>query len=314
MALDKASFDAKYTATGGSDIFRDSKPIVAADLREFANDIDDSVDFPEDAQSGVYKRIRVRLKTAAALPANTYTTPGGIPTITGNSNGALSIDGIAVSLNDSVMISEESTSFHNGVYTVTSPGTGFSTFILTLRIDSRTADQIAFAIYTILEGTVNEDTTWKQTFNETGGTIANVAYSPPPGYEKKHIQITISTASILTGNSLPVLLLAGQGSGTFIKIIGPIILKFKRGSASFATNTDFKLYYGSGVSAITALITSLLNDTADKYWIDQQVVTNSSLATTFENAGIYFKVSTGDPTSGTGSTLVIEFEYEVITL
>lgn len=124
---------------------------------------------------------------------------------------------------------------------------------------------------------------------------------------------TINTAAILTANSSPVQLLAAPGAGKLIVITSPIVCKFKYGSAAFATNTDFKIYYGSGSSSFTATQSGLLTNTADAYRIVQQT-DNGSLATTLENAGIFFKVDTGNPTSGTGSSLVISFTYRVISL
>ncbi len=124
---------------------------------------------------------------------------------------------------------------------------------------------------------------------------------------------TINTAAILTANATPVQLLAAPGAGKLIVITSPIVCKFKFGSAAFATNTDFKIYYGSGTSSFTATQSGLLTNTADAYRIVQQT-DNGSLATTLENAGIFFKVDTGNPTSGTGSSLVISFTYRVISL
>lgn len=123
----------------------------------------------------------------------------------------------------------------------------------------------------------------------------------------------LNTSTVQNGFSSPKLLAFAPGAGKMIKINGPIVCKMKFGSAAFATNTNFKIYYGAGITAITASITSLLNSAANKISIITSLAVQD-LAANIENQAIYFIVDTGNPTSGTGSSLVIDFKYEILTL
>lgn len=77
--------------------------------------------------------ISVAAITTAALPANTYAngTAGVGATLTATANGALSVDGDAVSAGDIVLINNEVAGAHNGPYTVTNPGGPSAAYVLT---------------------------------------------------------------------------------------------------------------------------------------------------------------------------------------
>jgi hypothetical protein len=86
--------------------------------------------------AGAWKQP-VRLATAAALPANTYAngTAGVGATLTGNSNGALSVDGVAVAVGDRILVWQEAAASHNGIYTVTATGGASAVYVLTRATD-----------------------------------------------------------------------------------------------------------------------------------------------------------------------------------
>jgi hypothetical protein len=80
-------------------------------------------------------RTSVRLATIAALPANTPAGAGVGKTLTGNANGALSVDGTAVVNGDRILVKDEVAAANNGIYTVTDQGSGGAPFILTRATD-----------------------------------------------------------------------------------------------------------------------------------------------------------------------------------
>jgi hypothetical protein len=79
--------------------------------------------------------------TAAALPANTYNngTAGVGATLTANANGALSVDGNAVTTSQRILVKNEATQANNGAYTVTQTGSAGAPYILTRATDFDTA-------------------------------------------------------------------------------------------------------------------------------------------------------------------------------
>ncbi len=98
----------------------------------------------------------VQEATSAALPNNTYS--GG--TLTAASNGALTVDGIAVSLGDRVLVKNEATGANNGIYTCTSPGGVSAKYILTRASDMTSGSQVPGAFCFVEQGTPGGATGW----------------------------------------------------------------------------------------------------------------------------------------------------------
>lgn len=121
-------------------------------------------------------------------------------------------------------------------------------------------------------------------------------------------KVTISSASILTAFTTPVILVAAQGAGTVIQVFSTYIF-YDYNSAAYATNTniDFGLTGGTYSS-----ITSLIDQTQDMYY---NIPAPSLALTTFNqsNKAYEFKVQTGNPTAG-NSPLYCYITYRVITL
>lgn len=307
--LSKVAFLVKYNdASTGLYKAGQTEGIDSSDHRSLTQDLEDSVLWLEDVGDGPWKVDRVTVKTAAPLPANTLTTVSGIQTLTANSNGALTVDGISVAINDSVLVSEQSTSFHNGVYEVTQLGTIFTPWILTLREDSRSADQIAYAIYEVLEGVTNEDTLWKQIYNETGSSISNVAYEEfaTGGATDPEVQGVISSADVLTGFAGAVTLLAAAGAG-IANVPTEIVLWIDYNSVPYATNVVCDVQVG-GISVTGGGVYGLLDRSSDG-----GVCYVVSIQELQINADITFVVLTGNPTGG-DSDINYKIKYKIITI
>lgn len=90
------------------------------------------------ARPSRYWKTAVRLATAVALPAYTGTGSDSTRTLTADANGALSIDAIAVAVNDRVLIRHHGTD--NGIYVVSATGSGGAPFILIRATDCNSAD------------------------------------------------------------------------------------------------------------------------------------------------------------------------------
>jgi hypothetical protein len=119
--------------------------------------------------SGINFHQSCRLATTTALAVNTYNhgTSGVGATLTANANGALSVDGVAVALNNRILVKNEVTQANNGVYTVTQTGSAGAPYILTRATDFDSAgtgvDQIdAGDFFLITAGTTLANTSWVQ--------------------------------------------------------------------------------------------------------------------------------------------------------
>jgi hypothetical protein len=153
------------------------------------------------------------LATAAALPACTYdngTSDDGVgATLTGNANGALTIDGSAVSSSQRIVVKDQSTAAQNGIYTVTNAGSGSAAFVLTRATDYDTPAEINDGDFIFIQqGTDNANRGFVQTDNtwSTAGTMgsSNIAWTQFSGAG----QISVTSTS---------------GTGTPSSTAGPLI-------------------------------------------------------------------------------------------
>lgn len=95
--------------------------------------------------------------TTANLAGYTYAngTAGVGATLTAGSNGAFSTDGTSPAINSRIFVPFQSTTFQNGVYTLTTVGDGSNPAVLTRATDYDQAAEInAGDIFTILNGTI----------------------------------------------------------------------------------------------------------------------------------------------------------------
>lgn len=133
---------------------------------------------------GVQLKPSCQYATVAALPANTATAT----TLTGNANGALSVDGVVVSVGNRILVKDETTLANNGIYDATQVGSGSLPFILTRSSDYNQAVEINIDdIVPIMLGTQLANTFWLQK-----STVTAVGTSP------------ITFASSTLGGILPI--------------------------------------------------------------------------------------------------------------
>jgi len=148
--------------------------------------------------SGIHFHEAVNLATTAALPANTYNngTSGVGATLTGNANGALSVDSTLTVASERILVKNEATQANNGVYTVTQVGSAGTPYILTRATDF---DSVGTGVneidegdfFLVTSGTANVNTAWVQ-------------QTPPP--------ITIGTTAIVFQQfSAPITYSPGTG-------------------------------------------------------------------------------------------------------
>jgi hypothetical protein len=152
--------------------------------------------------------------TAAALPAATYAngTSGVGATLTGDANGQLTVDGVALTAGDVgrwVLVKNQAAGLQNGLYKVTAPGDAGTPFILTRAPEMDTAAEFPGA-YVIVEdaGTANANSFWvcTNTGDPTVGTTA-VTFSQLNGatqlVQGTGISISGNTVSLASGVATP---------------------------------------------------------------------------------------------------------------
>ena len=95
--------------------------------------------YVDSLTAGINWHEVANLATAAALPTATYAngTNGVGATLTGDSNGRLTVDGSQVTTGQAILVKNQTNAVHNGIYTVTEQGaTSTTAFILTRRADA----------------------------------------------------------------------------------------------------------------------------------------------------------------------------------
>jgi hypothetical protein len=95
--------------------------------------------YVDSIASGINWHAAVNFATTAALPACTYAngTLGVGATLTGNSNGRLTVDSTAQTTGKSILVKNQADAKQNGIYDITAQGEdGVSVFVLTRRSDA----------------------------------------------------------------------------------------------------------------------------------------------------------------------------------
>lgn len=111
--------------------------------------------YVDSVANGLDVKASVRVATTANL-AGTYNNGAG--TITAGSNGAISVDGVSLVVNDRVLVKDQSTAAQNGFYKVTTVGSGSAAFVLTRTPDADAASELTAGAFTFTEeGTANAD-------------------------------------------------------------------------------------------------------------------------------------------------------------
>lgn len=112
---------------------------------------------------GLQIKPTAALATAAALPSNTYSngSAGVGATLTGTADGALAVDGVAVTAGALVLVKNETTGANNGLYVVTATGSSSAVYVLTRHTGMETSTEFSGAFVPVGSGgTANSNTLW----------------------------------------------------------------------------------------------------------------------------------------------------------
>ena len=198
-----ADFDGGFTVAssqtidmGGNQVTNVADPTQAQNAATKA--------YVDAVKTGLNVKDSVKLGTTAALAASTYAngSSGVGATLTANANGALSIDSVAVSTSDRVLIKDQADASQNGIYTVTNTGGAGAAFVLTRATDADTGAEMPGGTFVfVTQGTNNADNGFTFTHNGTptmGTTDLTVAQFSGAG------QIDAGAGLTKSGNTLAV--------------------------------------------------------------------------------------------------------------
>ena len=156
--------------------------------------------YVDSVANGLDVKDSVKVATAAALAAVTYNNGAG--TLTADANGALTVDGVTMAVNDRILVKDQASAVQNGIYKVTATGGASAVFVLTRTPDADTAAELTGGTFFFAEeGTANADNGYVATHNGTptfGSTNITFAQFSGAG------QISAGDALTKTGNTLNV--------------------------------------------------------------------------------------------------------------
>jgi len=214
--------------------------------------------YVDSIAAGLTFHTACNLATTAALPTVTYSngSSGVGATLTASANGALTVDSVAATAGNRILVKDQASALQNGVYTVTTVGDGSTPFLLTRATDMNTSgsgyNQInAGNYFLITAGTVNTNTSWVQTtaLPITVGTTSLVfaqfssgatAYTAGTGLSLLTNQFSISNTAVTAGS---------YGSGSQVATFAVNA----RGQLTSATNTSIAIA-GSQITSGTVAI------------------------------------------------------------
>lgn len=119
--------------------------------------------YVDTVAQGMTPKPTAQVATAAALPANVYANgaAGVGATLTASANGVLTVDGYAVLLNDLVLVRNEAATANNGLYQVTTLGTGGVKYVLTRHVDMDSATEFGGGFVPVENnGTATANSLW----------------------------------------------------------------------------------------------------------------------------------------------------------
>ena len=156
--------------------------------------------YVDSVANGLDVKDSVKVATAAALAAVTYNNGAG--TLTADANGALTVDGVTMAVDDRILVKDQASAVQNGIYKVTATGGASAVFVLTRTPDADTAAELTGGTFFFAEeGTANADNGYVATHNGTptfGSTNITFAQFSGAG------QISAGNALTKTGNTLNV--------------------------------------------------------------------------------------------------------------
>jgi hypothetical protein len=156
------------------------------------------------AIQGLDPKIGVKAATIADLGTVAYSngTSGVGATLTNTGTlAAFVLDGQTLAVNDRVLIKDQTTSLQNGIYTVTTVGSGAVAWVLTRATDNDTWAEVPASFVFVEQGTVNADNGYLFTADQ-GGTMGTTAITITQFSGAG--QITAGNGLTKTGNTINV--------------------------------------------------------------------------------------------------------------
>jgi hypothetical protein len=314
-------YDATTAATANKAVLRDGSGNINAAQGTFtgvtisgtpsANTDAATVGYVQGVAQGLRPKGTALVATAAALPSSTYSSN----VITGSANGALTVDGVAVSAGDKVLVKNETAALRNGFYDVTDPGSVSTPFQLTRTANMDASTEIQGAYIVVSNGTTNGGTAWVVdgagpfTLGTTAinfmqfSTAASVTVTSPLTMTGNNISLNYAGGLTVTGGNL-VIADSGATPGTFGtvtvnargQVTGGQVLapRYNSTITGNGSTTQFTFTHGFGAGAAGNLVAQVYDSSGNQVMVETRF-TGATVVFTFAQA----------PANGVTYTIVV---------
>jgi hypothetical protein len=150
--------------------------------------------------NGLSWKQHVQLATFGALPAYTHSGTGETGTLEANANGALTVDGVAVTVGMRIFVTQAVEEKHNGIYEVTQAGGAGEKYKLVRSSDADTGALLENAAAFVQEGT--EYATQEFVVSDTGAINIDVTAVKVIDYSSGTSVVGDGTYTTRTGNTI----------------------------------------------------------------------------------------------------------------
>jgi hypothetical protein len=223
------------------------------------------------ALASINPAVSVQAATTGVLsntPTYSNGTAGVGATLTAGSNGALTIDGYAVLLNDRVLVKNQATALQNGVYTLTTLGTGGVPYVLTRATDYNSTTNINYTgTIPVLQGSTLANTGWNLTTQITAVGTSSLSYTQaaagnaggPPGGNVKATG-NMANGDVITGAGGKTIQDSGVAFSTITRTVASGAKALATGAISSAACTSAQTDTATGTLTTDAIIVSFNAD------------------------------------------------------
>jgi len=242
--------------------------------------------------------------TTANLTATYANGASGVGATLTNSGAlaAFSVDGTSPTSGSRILVKNQSSTLQNGIYSLTTVGSGAIAWVLTRVTDYNAASQMNPGDFIIIEnGTLNGETSWTQT-----ATVSTIGTSPIlfSSFTTKLASGTVTSDSVLVGGSgNEISSIAVPSVSNKIFLSGASTTPFWSTAVYPTSTTVNELLYSSSNNTVVGLATAL----------SSILVTDGSGVPSFSTnlpSGVQTNItSLGTVTTGTWNASVISLTY-----
>lgn len=197
----------------------------------------------------------VLVATTASLNATYVNGVAGVGAtlINAGALAAFSVDGQSPAINSRVLVKNQGSTFQNGVYTLTTVGSGAVAWILTRSTDYNTPSEINVGdVIPVQTGTANANTSWLQ-----GATVTTIGTDPITFTQFQSAPISTTQYDVLVGGANNSVASVGPGTaGQVLQSAGNASNPAYSTSTYPTTNALNTLLYASSANTMAALATA----------------------------------------------------------